>query len=201
MGVPKTSVVTSHLLSLGARARCRAAVECGRGRSRVQRLFRFDIGLPHRGARASFLGYVAGVLTRAAAALVALGLVVGGSAVLRHGSGDDEAEAAPAAPAPGVGSPGIGDPYFPLDGNGGINVLSYAVHDRYRFGSHRLSGHTVVTLRTTAAAPYLRPRLPAPRLRRSRSRPAAPPSAARRTTSCGSPPATGSRRAIASRSP
>ena len=115
----------------------------------MQRLFRFGLGLPHRGARASVLGYVAGVLTRAAAALVALGLVVGGSAVLRHGSGDDEAEAAPAAPAPGVGSTGIGDPYFPLDGNGGINVLSYAVHDRYRFASHRLTGYTVVTLRTT----------------------------------------------------
>src|SRR3954463_14945554 len=89
------------------------------------------------------------MLTRVAAARVALGLVVGRSPVLRPGPGDDEAEAAPAAPAPGVGSSGIGDPYFPLDGNGGINVLSYAVPDRYRFGSHHVSGHTVVTLRTT----------------------------------------------------
>jgi aminopeptidase N len=86
------------------------------------------------------------VLTRVAAVLAALGLVAGGSAVLRHSSGDDEATA---ATEPGVGAPGIGDPYFPLDGNGGINVRSYSVHDRYRFSSGRLSGHTVVTLRTT----------------------------------------------------
>ena len=89
------------------------------------------------------------MLTRAAAALVALGLVVGGSAVLRHGSGDDEAEAAPAPPSPGVGSPGIGDPYFPLDGNGGIDVRAYEVHDAYQFSSGLLSGWTTVTLRTT----------------------------------------------------
>ena len=114
---------------------------------------------------ARFLGYVAAVLTRAAAALVALGLVVGGSAVLRHGSGDDEAEAAPAAPSPGVGSPGIGDPYFPLDGNGGIDVLSYAVHDRYRFGSGRLSGrHRRHAAHHRSGSELVRPRLPAPGL-------------------------------------
>ncbi len=90
------------------------------------------------------------MLTRIAAVLAALGLVAGGTAVLRHGSGDDEAVAAtaPAAPAD-AGSDGIGDPYFPLDGNGGINVLSYDVRDRYRFATGRLSGRTVVTLRTT----------------------------------------------------
>jgi aminopeptidase N len=87
------------------------------------------------------------VLTRVAAVLVALGLVAGGSAALRHGSGDDEAAAAGALTGPGAAS--IGDPYFPLDGNGGINVLSYAVHDRYRLATGRLSGRTVVTLRTT----------------------------------------------------
>jgi aminopeptidase N len=90
------------------------------------------------------------VLTRIAAVLAALGLVAGGTAALRHGSGEDEAVAAtsPAAPTD-AGSSGIGDPYYPLDGNGGINVLSYDVRDRYRFGSGKLSGHTVVTLRTT----------------------------------------------------
>jgi aminopeptidase N len=87
------------------------------------------------------------VLTRVAAVLVALGLVAGGSAALRHGSGDDRAAAAGALR--GAGASGIGDSYFPLDGNGGINVLSYDVHDRYRLVSGRLSGHTVVTLRTT----------------------------------------------------
>ncbi len=86
------------------------------------------------------------MLTRVAAVLAAVGLVAGGSAVLRHSSGDDEAAA---ATEPGVGAPGIGDPYFPLDGNGGIDVRSYAVHDRYQFSSGRLSGHTVITLRTT----------------------------------------------------
>jgi aminopeptidase N len=47
------------------------------------------------------------------------------------------------------GSAGIGDPYFPLDGNGGIDVLSYDIHDTYRFGERRLSGWTRVTLRAT----------------------------------------------------
>jgi aminopeptidase N len=86
------------------------------------------------------------VLTRVAAVLVALGLVAGGTAALRHRSGDDTAIA---ASDPDAGAPGIGDPYFPLDGNGGIDVLSYAVHDRYHPGSGRISGHTVITLRTT----------------------------------------------------
>ena len=47
------------------------------------------------------------------------------------------------------GSAGIGDPYFPLDGNGGIDVLSYDVHDRYVFRTARLSGWTRVTLEAT----------------------------------------------------
>ena len=47
------------------------------------------------------------------------------------------------------GAAGIGDPYFPLDGNGGIDVRSYDIHDRYRFREGRLSGWTAVTLRAT----------------------------------------------------
>jgi aminopeptidase N len=47
------------------------------------------------------------------------------------------------------GSAGIGDPYFPLDGTGGIDVLGYDIHDTYRFGERRLSGWTRVTLRAT----------------------------------------------------
>jgi aminopeptidase N len=86
------------------------------------------------------------VLTRVAAVLVALGLVAGVSTALRHTSGDDQAVAASAR---GNDTTGIGDPYFPLDGNGGIDVRSYAVHDRYRFSSGRLTGHTAITLRTT----------------------------------------------------
>jgi len=71
------------------------------------------------------------VLRRLVVALVLTALVVGGSAAEAQG------------PGPAVsGAAGIGDPYFPEDGNGGIDVLSYAVHDSYRF-TGRLSGWTV----------------------------------------------------------
>ncbi len=56
---------------------------------------------------------------------------------------------APASAAPEPGAPGIGDSYFPLDGNGGIDVLRYRIHDRYRFASGRLSGRTRLTVRAT----------------------------------------------------
>ena len=56
---------------------------------------------------------------------------------------------ADAARAPAPGSAGIGDAYFPLDGNGGIDVLHYAVHDRYGFGTGRLSGLTRLEVRAT----------------------------------------------------
>ena len=54
-----------------------------------------------------------------------------------------------AAQAPDHGAAGIGDPYFPLDGNGGIDVLRYDVHNRYSFAQARLSGWTRVTLEAT----------------------------------------------------
>jgi len=47
------------------------------------------------------------------------------------------------------GSDGIGDPYFPLDGNGGIDVLRYRIHDTYRFGDRHLRGRTRITLLAT----------------------------------------------------
>ncbi len=50
---------------------------------------------------------------------------------------------------PSPGSPGIGDPYFELDGNGGIDVARYRIHDRYRFGQRRLSGWTRLTVQAT----------------------------------------------------
>ncbi|GAA2116302.1 M1 family metallopeptidase [Nocardioides bigeumensis] len=50
-----------------------------------------------------------------------------------------------------AGAPGIGDPYFPLDGNGGIDVLHYDVRDRYAFGSRRLTGRTRLDVRATQA--------------------------------------------------
>jgi aminopeptidase N len=51
--------------------------------------------------------------------------------------------------APARGAVGIGDPYFPQDGNGGIDVLHYDVRDSYSFGSGRLSGRTRLDLRAT----------------------------------------------------
>ncbi len=47
------------------------------------------------------------------------------------------------------GADGIGDAYFPLDGNGGIDVLRYRIQDRYRFPTRRLSGRTVLTVEAT----------------------------------------------------
>jgi len=79
------------------------------------------------------------VITRhwptAAAALAAL---VGGLLV-----------APPALAVPEPGAPGWGDGYFPLDGNGGLDVEHYDIHDRYRFRGARLSGHTTLTVRAT----------------------------------------------------
>ena len=50
---------------------------------------------------------------------------------------------------PTKGAAGIGDPYFTQDGNGGIDVLHYDVHDRYGFGSGRLAGTTKLEVRAT----------------------------------------------------
>jgi len=54
-----------------------------------------------------------------------------------------------AARAPTPGAPGIGDPYFPHDGNGGIDVVHYDVHDAYTFGSGTLRGRTRLDVRAT----------------------------------------------------
>ena len=51
--------------------------------------------------------------------------------------------------APAAGSVGIGDPYFPKDGNGGIDVVHYNVRDSYLFGSGRLAGRTRLDVRAT----------------------------------------------------
>lgn len=47
------------------------------------------------------------------------------------------------------GAPGIGDPYFPLDGNGGIDVRSYRIANKWDFDTSVLSGKTTVRLTTT----------------------------------------------------
>lgn len=51
---------------------------------------------------------------------------------------------------PVVGASGIGDPYFPLDGNGGIDVRRYDVDVAYDFATGVLRGSTRVRLRATA---------------------------------------------------
>jgi aminopeptidase N len=77
---------------------------------------------------------------RRAAALLTACLTLSGLSVAAPSSAE-------ATPAPG--SPSIGDPYFPLDGNGGIDVTRYEVHDRYRFAQRRLSGWTRLSVRAT----------------------------------------------------
>ena len=52
-------------------------------------------------------------------------------------------------PDPVAGAPGIGDAYFPADGNGGIDVLHYDIHDRYFFEKRKLVGHTRLKIRAT----------------------------------------------------
>ena len=47
------------------------------------------------------------------------------------------------------GAAGAGDRYFPLDGNGGIDVIHYDIRNRYDFDSGVLQGRTVLTLRAT----------------------------------------------------
>jgi len=89
------------------------------------------------------------VRTRLTVALVALALLTGGA------SAGAEAPVAVAGTRAGTGIAGIagiagiGDPYFTEDGNGGIDVLGYDVHDAYRFSDRRISGWTTITLRTT----------------------------------------------------
>jgi aminopeptidase N len=73
------------------------------------------------------------------AAAIVLGLVPGSVA----------AAAKAARFEPVAGASGIGDPYFPDDGNGGLDVRHYAIHDTYGLESRRLSGHTTLTVRAT----------------------------------------------------
>src|SRR6478736_8307014 len=88
-----------------------------------------------------FLGYVARVIRRSLALAVAAGLLAAPLVASQPASGRAQDPR---------GASGIGDPYFPLDGNGGIDVKSYDVHDRYRFDERRLSGWTRIMLRPTA---------------------------------------------------
>jgi aminopeptidase N len=79
-------------------------------------------------------------------------VVVAGLALsMALGLGGAEAGGAAGRDSRPPGAAGIGDPYFPRDGNGGIDVLSYDIHDRYRFGSATLSGWTDLRVRGTEA--------------------------------------------------
>ncbi|HET6563376.1 MAG TPA: M1 family metallopeptidase [Marmoricola sp.] len=51
----------------------------------------------------------------------------------------------PVQQAPSGGSMSGGDPYFPLDGNGGYDVLHYRIATTYRPGPDRLTGRTVLS--------------------------------------------------------
>ncbi|MDN4160638.1 M1 family metallopeptidase [Nocardioides abyssi] len=75
--------------------------------------------------------------------LLAAALLLGGSATALTGE--------PVAPKPRPGAAGIGDPYFPQDGNGGIDVRRYDVDVSYDFARGRLTGTTRLTLRATHA--------------------------------------------------
>ncbi|GAB3767609.1 aminopeptidase N [Nocardioides ginsengisegetis] len=82
------------------------------------------------------------------AALATSALVLG----LLPGAVPAVADPAPtAAEMPSPGAAGMGDPYFPLDGNGGIDVVRYEVHDTYDFTTRHLSGWTRLTVRATQA--------------------------------------------------
>lgn len=70
-----------------------------------------------------------------AAALLAASLAACGSGA---GSGSDRS-----------GGPGAGDPYFPRSGNGGYDVLHYALDLSYEPRAHRLTGAATITARAT----------------------------------------------------
>lgn len=53
------------------------------------------------------------------------------------------------AHAPAAGAAGVGDPYWPRDGNGGIDVVSYSIDNAYALGSGKLSGRTRLRLTAT----------------------------------------------------
>lgn len=96
--------------------------------------------------------YLQGVLSplrrmRFASILLATALVGGGAAVAAPSIAGSTLARGAASP----GSSGFGDDYFPLDGNGGIDVLRYTIEDTYRFRSGRLTGKTTLDIRATQA--------------------------------------------------
>jgi aminopeptidase N len=80
------------------------------------------------------------LLATALSAAMAMGLTVGLTG----------ATATAEAPAPADGAAGIGDTYWPLDGNGGIDVRSYAISNRYALAKKRLRGRTTIRMVATS---------------------------------------------------
>lgn len=91
-------------------------------------------------AQAGTLLDVTRTLRRTSAALLAA-VVVAPVLIAQAASGEQSAPA---------GSSGVGDPYWPLDGNGGIDVASYRIKNRYDLPTQRLEGRTVLTLTATS---------------------------------------------------
>ena len=82
-------------------------------------------------------------LSRSVLALTMCGVLAGGL-----GGGPSGAQATGTAREDGAS--GIGDPYWPLDGNGGIDVASYTINNRYDLATKRLRGRTAVRFTATA---------------------------------------------------
>jgi aminopeptidase N len=80
------------------------------------------------------------LLATALSAAMAMGLTVGLTG----------ATATAEAPTPADGAAGIGDTYWPLDGNGGIDVRSYAISNRYALAKKRLRGRTTIRMVATS---------------------------------------------------
>src|SRR4051794_7560192 len=57
--------------------------------------------------------------------------------------------AAPAVAAPVAGAPGVGDPFFPLAGNGGIDVSDYGLDLAYDPAANRLDGTATLKVAAT----------------------------------------------------
>jgi hypothetical protein len=58
---------------------------------------------------------------------------------------------------PVEGASGLGDSYWPLDGNGGIDVISYRIRNHYDFDDVRIKGRTTIRLKTTQDLALNRP--------------------------------------------
>ncbi len=76
-------------------------------------------------------------------------LTLTGTASAQPAPGADPAGGGGAVATPRPGAAGVGDSYWPLDGNGGIDVRHYDIRNRYRFATGELSGATTITLRAT----------------------------------------------------